>query len=254
MTDHRSDAGPAPAQSRGAAPVAAADIPPADGAPAALARAVPAFGDVRHWVFDLDNTLYPREARLFALIEVRMANWVMQALGLERAGADALRADYCRRYGTTLAGLMREHGVDPGPYLTDVHEIPLDALTPDATLAARDPRRCRGARSSIPTAPGAMPNGYCAARGPGGHVRRLCTGSRMPVSCPSPRQRPSTPCSARRRSIPAPAPCSRTRRRTFWCRMGWAWSPSMSPRRGGRVTISTITRPDLTGFLHGLDR
>jgi putative hydrolase of the HAD superfamily len=93
------------------------------------------FSHVRAWVFDLDNTLYPPAARLFDQIEVRMTEWVMRTVGVPRAEADRLRADYWRRYGTTLAGLMAEHGADPGPYLTDVHEIDLSALQPDPALA-----------------------------------------------------------------------------------------------------------------------
>lgn len=94
------------------------------------------FDHIRTWIFDLDNTLYPPEARLFDQIEVRMTDWLMATLGLDRREADALRRHYWQRYGTTLAGLMREHGVDPAPYLHEVHEIDLDALVPDPKLAA----------------------------------------------------------------------------------------------------------------------
>ncbi|WP_424939265.1 pyrimidine 5'-nucleotidase [Aliiroseovarius sp. S253] len=93
------------------------------------------FSHVSHWVFDLDNTLYPPRVRLFDQIEVRMTNWVMDELGVDRAEADRLRNKYWREHGTTLAGLMREHGVDPGPYLHDVHDISFDALEPDHDLA-----------------------------------------------------------------------------------------------------------------------
>jgi putative hydrolase of the HAD superfamily len=95
------------------------------------------FHHVDAWVFDLDHTLYPPSARLFDLIEVRMTRYVMTALGVARPEADRLRKHYWATYGTTLAGLMREHDVDPAPYLTDVHDIPMDALTPDPELAAR---------------------------------------------------------------------------------------------------------------------
>jgi putative hydrolase of the HAD superfamily len=94
------------------------------------------FSHVAHWVFDLDNTLYPPHARLFDQIEVRMTRFVMDALGVDRPEADRLRRLYWRRYGTTLAGLMREHDVDPAPYLTDVHDISLDHLEQDSDLAA----------------------------------------------------------------------------------------------------------------------
>ncbi len=95
------------------------------------------FAHVRAWVFDLDNTLYPPEARLFDQIEVRMTDFVARALGVERPEADRLRAHYWARYGTTLAGLMAEHGVDPGPYLDEVHAIDLSHLRADPVLAAR---------------------------------------------------------------------------------------------------------------------
>jgi len=96
-----------------------------------------AFSHVETWVFDLDHTLYPPSARLFDLIELRMTAWVMEALGVGRAEADHLRTKYWREHGTTLAGLMREHDVNPGPYLEDVHDISMDRLTPDPVLAAR---------------------------------------------------------------------------------------------------------------------
>ena len=95
----------------------------------------PAFDHVSTWVFDLDNTLYPPRMRLFDQIEVRMTDWVMQALQVDRARADHLRAHYWQTYGTTLAGLMTEHGVDPGPYLTEVHDIDFSVLSPDPDLA-----------------------------------------------------------------------------------------------------------------------
>ena len=94
------------------------------------------FSHVRHWVFDLDNTLYHPSARLFDQIEVRMTQYVMDALGVDRKKADYLRTHYWHTYGTTLAGLMREHNVDPAPYLTHVHEISLDHLEHDIPLAA----------------------------------------------------------------------------------------------------------------------
>ena len=94
-----------------------------------------AFAHVETWLFDLDNTLYPPAARLFDQIEARMTAYVMQSLGVPREEADRLRADYWRLYGTTLAGLMHEHGLDPVPYLEDVHDIALDHLVPDPALA-----------------------------------------------------------------------------------------------------------------------
>lgn len=93
------------------------------------------FSHITHWVFDLDDTLYPPRARLFDQVRARMTQYVMDTLNLTHGEADRLRYDYWRRYGTTLAGLMREHGIDPVPYLAHVHDISFDHLEPDAVLA-----------------------------------------------------------------------------------------------------------------------
>ena len=94
------------------------------------------FAHVDCWIFDLDNTLYHPEVRLFAQIERRMTAYVMRELGVDEAEASRLRDHYWRSHGTTLAGLMAEHGIDPGPYLADVHDIDFSALRPDPQLAA----------------------------------------------------------------------------------------------------------------------
>jgi len=94
------------------------------------------FSHVTTWVFDLDNTLYPPSAALFDQIQERMTRWVMEALDVERDEADRLRDHYWRHYGTTLAGLMAEHDIDPGPYLEEVHDISFAPLHPDPALAA----------------------------------------------------------------------------------------------------------------------
>ncbi|MFD1883319.1 pyrimidine 5'-nucleotidase [Paracoccus pacificus] len=93
------------------------------------------FDGVTTWIFDLDNTLYAPEARLFDQIEQRMIAHVMNALGVDRDQADGLRRDYWRRYGTTLAGMMAEHGTEPQAYLADVHAIDFSVLRPDPELA-----------------------------------------------------------------------------------------------------------------------
>jgi putative hydrolase of the HAD superfamily len=94
------------------------------------------FAHVETWVFDLDNTLYPPGLRLFDQIERRMTDYVMRALGVTAAEASPLRDRYWRTYGTTLAGLMREHGLAPEPYLEQVHDIDLSAVAPAPALCA----------------------------------------------------------------------------------------------------------------------
>ncbi len=96
-----------------------------------------AFAHVRTWVFDLDNTLYPPATRLFDQIDRRMTDYVQRTLGVERDEADALRARYWREYGTTLAGLMARHAVEPEAFLVEVHDIDFSVLTPNPALRSR---------------------------------------------------------------------------------------------------------------------
>jgi putative hydrolase of the HAD superfamily len=94
------------------------------------------FAHVETWVFDLDNTLYPPAVRLFDQIEARMTAYVMRTLAVDADRANAMRDHYWRTHGTTLAGLMREHGLDPEPYLAEVHDIDLTGVAPAPALRA----------------------------------------------------------------------------------------------------------------------
>ena len=93
------------------------------------------FHHIDSWVFDLDNTLYPPHMRLFDQIEEKMTRYMVREIGLERDEANALRRDYWAEFGTTLAGLMARHGVEPESYLVEVHDISFEVLTPDHGLA-----------------------------------------------------------------------------------------------------------------------
>ena len=95
-----------------------------------------AFGAVEFWVFDLDNTLYPARYQLFDQIDRRMTAFIAEALSLEHSAANTLRAEYWRTHGTTLNGLMREHGMRAEAFLDYVHDIDLSAIPPAPELAA----------------------------------------------------------------------------------------------------------------------
>jgi putative hydrolase of the HAD superfamily len=94
------------------------------------------FQHVDTWVFDLDNTLYPPSMRLFDQIDRKMTDFVMRTTGADPVEADRLRKAWWRHYGTTLAGLMAHHAVDPVPYLVEVHDIDFSVLAPDPGLRA----------------------------------------------------------------------------------------------------------------------
>jgi putative hydrolase of the HAD superfamily len=95
----------------------------------------PDFRHVRNWIFDLDNTLYRADNGIFLQIESRMTDYVSEFLKLPRDAARVRQKDLYRQYGTTLNGLMREHGCDAEDYLRFVHDIDLAELARDEALA-----------------------------------------------------------------------------------------------------------------------
>ena len=98
-------------------------------------RFVPLFGQVTDWIFDLDNCLYPASTGLFDLIDERMGAYIERLLRCNPTEAKRVQKAHFHAHGTTLAGLMREHRVDPQEFLEDVHAIPLDRVTRDDRLA-----------------------------------------------------------------------------------------------------------------------
>jgi FMN phosphatase YigB (HAD superfamily) len=74
------------------------------------------FGHVETWIFDLDNTLYPHEARVWPQVDERITLFLMQHFEIDGLSARALQKHYYHRYGTTLRGLMEEEGIDAAAF------------------------------------------------------------------------------------------------------------------------------------------
>ncbi|MFC3703681.1 pyrimidine 5'-nucleotidase [Devosia honganensis] len=91
---------------------------------------------VTDWVFDLDNTLYPRECNLFAQIDIRITHYVMDLTRLDFTAARRLQKLYYRDFGTTLNGLMQQHDIDPDDFLNKVHAIDYSPVMPHPELIA----------------------------------------------------------------------------------------------------------------------
>ena len=92
------------------------------------------FAHVDTWVFDLDNTLYPASCRLFDQIDVKMGDFVSRLLGVDHAEAKRRQKEMFYRHGTTLRGLMTEHGITPGDFLDYVHDIDHSAVPANQPL------------------------------------------------------------------------------------------------------------------------
>jgi putative hydrolase of the HAD superfamily len=101
-----------------------------------LTAHVRGFDAVETWVFDLDNTLYPHHLNLWQQVDERIRDYIADFLQVTKDEAFRLQKDYYRRYGTSLRGLMEEHGLNPDEFLEIVHRIDHSPLTPDPALGA----------------------------------------------------------------------------------------------------------------------
>jgi putative hydrolase of the HAD superfamily len=89
---------------------------------------------VESWIFDLDNSLYPASANLFALIDIRMGEFIQRLLGCGPEEARRIQKQHFHEHGTTLAGLMAAHSTDPHEFLDYVHDIDLARISADPAL------------------------------------------------------------------------------------------------------------------------
>jgi putative hydrolase of the HAD superfamily len=96
----------------------------------------PALSHIDTWIFDLDNSLYPASANLFELIDQRMGAFIQRLLGCDPVEARRVQKAFFRDHGTTLAGLMAEHGTEPRAFLDYVHDIDLARISADPRLVA----------------------------------------------------------------------------------------------------------------------
>jgi len=92
------------------------------------------FRHVDTWVFDLDNTLYPSDARVWPQVDERITLYVMRLYGLDGLSARALQKYFYHRYGTTLKALMVESAIDPHDFLDFAHDIDHSTIRLDPAL------------------------------------------------------------------------------------------------------------------------
>ena len=98
-----------------------------------MARRYPTI-DADCWVFDLDNTLYPRSCDLFSQIDIKMKTFIAELLGVDVEEARRIQKQYFRTHGTTLRGLMDNHGLAPSAFLDYVHDIDVTPVPPNPAL------------------------------------------------------------------------------------------------------------------------
>jgi putative hydrolase of the HAD superfamily len=94
------------------------------------------FTHVEIWVFDLDNTLYPHHVNLWQQVDARIGEFIGNYLQVDPIEARRIQKDYYRRYGTSMRGMMTEHGVRADDYLAYVHRIDHSPLEPNPAMGA----------------------------------------------------------------------------------------------------------------------
>ena len=95
-----------------------------------------AFTHIDTWVFDLDNTLYPHHVNLWQQVDARIGEFVGGYLKVSAVEARRIQKDYYLRYGTTMRGMMTEHGISADDYLAYVHQIDHSPLQPNPAMGA----------------------------------------------------------------------------------------------------------------------
>ena len=151
-----------------------------------------ALHQTRCWVFDLDNTLYPAACNLFVQVDRRIQQYIMDMFDAGPEEARTIQKSFFHEYGTTLNGLMTNHGVDPGGYLAYVHDIDVSPVQPnpalDAVLARLPGRKLVYTNGSVSHAERVMERL--------GGISKASSISSPPTTCRSPSRRRSTPSSS----------------------------------------------------------
>jgi putative hydrolase of the HAD superfamily len=92
------------------------------------------FEHVETWIFDVDNTLYPHNVNLWQQVDERIRDYIADFLKVTHEEAFRLQKDYYKRYGTSMRGMMTEHGMRPDDFLDFVHQIDHSPLEPNPAL------------------------------------------------------------------------------------------------------------------------
>src|SRR3974377_2122479 len=99
------------------------------------------FSHVETWVFDLDNTLYPHHVNLWQQVDERIRDYIANFLKIPPDEAFRVQKHYYRRYGTSMRGLMTEHGMGADDFLDFVHQVDHSPLEPNPALGRATEKR-----------------------------------------------------------------------------------------------------------------
>ena len=90
--------------------------------------------NINTWIFDLDNTLYSADSGIFQQVHKLMGEFISKNLNMDMPEAKKLQAKYYKQHGTTLRGLMDNHGIDPDYFLDEVHRLDYSIVSSNEIL------------------------------------------------------------------------------------------------------------------------
>ena len=90
---------------------------------------------IKYWIFDLDNTLYSGQTRVFDQVSKKMSEYISKKLNISTVEAKEIQKNYFHEYNTTLNGMIKNHKIDANEFLEYVHNIDIDFLKKDQILS-----------------------------------------------------------------------------------------------------------------------
>ena len=90
---------------------------------------------IKFWIFDLDNTLYSGNTRVFEQVDKKMTEYISKKLKVEKEEAKKIQKKYFHEYNTTLNGMIKNHKINAHEFLEFVHDINIEFLQKDPNLA-----------------------------------------------------------------------------------------------------------------------
>jgi putative hydrolase of the HAD superfamily len=89
---------------------------------------------IRYWLFDLDNTLYSGDTKVFDQVDKKMSRFISEKLNVSIEEAKKIQKNYFHEYNTTLNGMIKNHEIDADEFLKFVHDVDLSFLKEDMPL------------------------------------------------------------------------------------------------------------------------
>ena len=90
--------------------------------------------NINTWIFDLDNTLYSADSGIFQQVHRLMGEFISKNLNVDLTEAKKLQSKYYKQHGTTLRGMIDNHGTNPDHFLEEVHKLDYSIVGPNDLL------------------------------------------------------------------------------------------------------------------------